>query len=259
MICRPGGRDDVPFRSVARRLVRAGRPDGRAGAGGAAPADVRPAGRGTAGRQGGGPAVPRRAFRRARRVPRRRPQLAADGGRGDGGESGRSGSALRRAAARAARVPGVRGARRHGDEPAAGGRADAGPAAGGDRGAGAGAQRLPLRLRRGCPTEPGPRGGAAQTTDVHATDPGVRVAGRGGGRRGGGRAWWRCATTSTSSPRPSSSADLYAHLLAGQPLGAAATRPRKALAANPTAADRLRAPVALQDWARARRSTRRCR
>ena len=44
VICRPGGREDVPFRSVACRLVRGGaEPDGGPGPGRAAPGHLRPA------------------------------------------------------------------------------------------------------------------------------------------------------------------------------------------------------------------------
>ncbi len=158
VICRPGGRDDVPFRSVASRLVRGGA-DQMAGL----DLDVlRPPtfarlAAGAARRQGGRPPVPRGALRRARRLPRRRRLEPGRSRRRPGRRRGRDRAVTaavrnlggRPGSLRAARLPAVRGTGQRSGEHPAGRRADARAAADRDPGAGAGAQCLPVGLRRG--------------------------------------------------------------------------------------------------------------
>ena len=204
MICRPGGRDDVPFRSVASRLVRVGA-DGPAGLGPgrAAPADVRPA---------GGRCCGRRTTRAGRTTwctstgtaPTSTVEPAGAGGRRCRSVPRRYGPASVAAARRARTATCCSRSPDRDEQPAAGRRADAG-------------RRCWSRpgCRCWCSTPaapPTPRPPTApQTTDarrdadVHARVRGLRVAGRGGRRRRAWPGWWRCATTSTSSPPPSSS------------------------------------------------------
>ena len=212
VICRPGGGDDVPFRSVASRLVRGGAEqmegldlDVLRPATFARLAEVLHAAR-------GGAALSRSALRRTRHLPRScgsrcRPEGAGDA-EGWGAGIGLSPATVRGlggrvGAARTAWVPAFREPGQP-EEPAAGRRACPGAAAGRHRGAGAGAERLPVRLCRGALDPAGPIGDPGSG---EPRAPGWGTCTRGSGRTGrwpprsptpGCPAWWRCGTTSTS-------------------------------------------------------------
>ena len=199
-----GAAGDLPSGRPGRRAVPVGGPPpGRSGraAGRVLDLDVlRPptfaALAACCGRRTGGPAVPRRALRRARHLRDRRRRAAG-----------------RRAVAVSATdcvSPGRAGAGTGTclfEDPTTAGNQQLvdGPALGALL-AETGVPVLVLNACRSAYAEaPPPPPDADRGGRCACPDPRLRLAGRGGRRRRACPVWWRCATASTSSPRPSSS------------------------------------------------------